>query len=418
MAWPKLRKSRSRAPLVPFSNRGEAPAPEPGGSGSGESVRLIWPSGNPVGAAAAEPADPAGAAADPDDLPIWDWGPDQSELDDPSDAFAPDRPEYPDGPGYPDDRDDRDDRWAAGAEPPPLVVPASAWTDGTRRDGESRQSGRSGRPGQSGPSGQDRGLRRPSAPVVSTMAAQADEQREGIGQHLGSIAHLSADPMKRAWVWRTVIAIAIAVVVSIFVNWQLGLSLAVLVVIADTIFRARWAGRMGPEGARQTAAQLRTRRQLAKLKRAGYRCVHDGAIAGSDDLIDHLVVGPAGVFSIDSEAWDRRLPVRTTKGKLWHGPFSMRDRIEHARWESERAAAQLSSALGTRVTVRPAMAVYGPKIPWDVVTISGVDVFSGPKLRRYLRHVARQSGTRLLSDSEIERMESAAQTAFPQADTR
>ena len=44
----------------------------------------------------------------------------------------------------------------------------------------------------------------------------------------------------------------------------------------------------------------------------------------------------------------------------------------------------------TPVTVRPAMAVYGPKIPWDVATIRDVDVFSGPRLRKYLRRRARQ----------------------------
>src|SRR5579863_3718696 len=119
MARPKLRKRRS---LVTFSNRGgvATPTPASGGdeSGSGESVRLVWPGANGAGSApavaravapgiaeapsAAAPAEGAEAAADPDDLPFWDWSADQSELDDPSDAFAPDRPESPDGPDYPD----------------------------------------------------------------------------------------------------------------------------------------------------------------------------------------------------------------------------------------------------------------------------------------------------------------------------
>ena len=113
-----------------FSNRGgvAAPTPASGGdeSGSGDAVRLIWPGGNGAGAAqgvaeapeTAEPAQGAEAAADPDDLPFWDWSADQSELDDPSDAFAPDRPEDPDGPDYPDYR-------APASADPPLVTPAS-----------------------------------------------------------------------------------------------------------------------------------------------------------------------------------------------------------------------------------------------------------------------------------------------------
>ena len=255
--------------------------------------------------------------------------------------------------------------------------------------------------------------------MASTVGAQADEpRREGIGQHLGNLAHLSADPRIRAWQWRVVLAIAVGVAFSILLNWRIGLTLAALAVIADTIARSRRA-LMGPDGARQTEAQRRTRRQLRRLERAGYRAVNNAPIPGSDDQIDHLVIGPAGVFAIDSEAWDKRLPVRTRHGKqLWHGPFSMRERVEHARWESERAAAQLSGAVGTQVKVRAAMAVYGPKIPWDVATIGDVDVFSGPNLRRYLRRVARNPDTRLLSDGEIERIDKAAQTAFPQAPAR
>jgi hypothetical protein len=420
-------------PLVTFSNRGGAvtPAPASGGeeSGSGESVRLIWPSGNaarapeagaasgpasapvagpaaaplaaPLAApAAAEPA-PGAEAADPDDLPFWDWGADQSELDDPSDAFAPDRPEYPDGPDYPDYRAPTD---------PPRVTPAP--------DGSRRPRRRPERSDRSERSERDQGLRRPGQAAVTPVAGQADQpRREGIGQHLGSLAHLSADPRRRVWLWRAVMAVVIVVGFSIPAPhlWLLWLTLAVLAVIADTIIRSRRVF-MGPAAVRQAAARRSTRRQLAGLERAGYRALQDVTIPGTEDQIDHLVIGPAGVFSIDSEAWDRRLPVRTRNGiQLWHGPFSMKDRLEQARWESEQAATRLSGALGTQVTVRPAMAVFGPRIHWDVATIRDVDVFGGRRLRRYLRRVARRKDTRPLSDGEIERIDKAARTAFPQA---
>jgi hypothetical protein len=430
MAWPRLRNRRSPVPLVTFSNRGGAatPAPASGGeeSGSGASVRLVWPSGNVAGARQAPAAGPAAdapataeasqgaeaaaeagpgteaargaeaaAAADPDDLPFWDWAADQSELDDPSDAIAPDRPEYPDGPDYPDYRAPAD---------APRVTQAAESSRRPRRRSE-----------RSGP---DQGLRRPGQAAVTPVAVEADQpRREGIGQHLGSLAHLSADPRRRVWLWRAVMAVVIVVGLSIPVPrlWLLWLTLAVLAVIADTIIRSRRVF-MGPAAVRQAAARRSTRRQLAKLERAGYRALQDVTIPGTKDQIDHLVIGPAGVFSIDSEAWDRRLPVRTRNGRqLWHGPFSMTDRLEHARWESEQAATRLSGALGTQVTIRPAMAVFGPKIHWDVATIRDVDVFSGPRLRRYLRRVARHKDTRLLSDSEIERIDKAARTAFPQA---
>ena len=59
------------------------------------------------------------------------------------------------------------------------------------------------------------------------------------------------------------------------------------------------------------------------------------------------------------------------------------------------------------------MAVYGPRIPWDVATIRDVDVFSGPRLRKYLRRRARQEDVRPLTDTEIEKIYEAASKAFP-----
>jgi Nuclease-related domain len=395
---------------VTFSNRGgvATPTPASGGdeSGSGDSVRLAWPGANGTGAApgvaeapSAASAQEVEATAGPDDLPFWDWSADQSELDDPSDALAPDRPEDADGPDYPDYR-------VPASGDPSLVGAAS--------EEPSRRSRRSERDRDRDPGNQV--LRRPGQVVVTPVEVPADQpRREGIGQHLGSLTHLARDPRRRVWLWRAVVAVVILVGLSIVHLWLLGLTLAVLVVIADTIVRSRRVF-VGPAAVRQAAARRSTRKQLAKLERAGYRALHDIAIPGTEDQIDHLVIGPAGVYAIDSEAWDKRLPIRTRNGRqLWHGPFSMKDRLEHARWESERTAARLSAALGSPVTVRPAMAVYGPKVHWDVATIRDVDVFSGPRLRKYLRRMARHKDTQLLTDGEVEKIDRAAHTAFPQA---
>ena len=37
------------------------------------------------------------------------------------------------------------------------------------------------------------------------------------------------------------------------------------------------------------------------------------------------------------------------------------------------------------VVVRPALAIYGPHIPWDIAVIRDVDVFNGDRLRKYLK---------------------------------
>jgi Nuclease-related domain len=317
--------------------------------------------------AGAEATGPEPAAAEPEsaDLPLWDWSP-------PAESSAPEPPA-----GEPSTRE------PSGGEPPA---------------GE-RSAGRAEPP-------------KPEwKPVVRPAEEAAGDPQPGIGQPRSSLAQLAANPRMRVWELRVVVAVVILGVFWYLVSWKLGLTLAIVAIIADTIYRARknYAGQI-----RLTAAQRRTRRQLTKLGRAGYLAMHARPIPESQDQIDHLVVGPAGVFAIDSENWDKRLAVRTKSGKqLWHGPFSKKDRLQHAQWEAQRAADLLSGAIGKPVIVRPAMAVYGPRIPWDVATIREVDVFSGPRLRKYLRRRARQGEVRPLTDEEIERIFKAANEAFP-----
>jgi len=302
----------------------------------------------------------------------------------------------------------------AAAEPESADLPLWDWSPPAESSAQEPSAGE--------PSGEEPPAREPSAgraeppkpewrPVVRPAGEAAGDSPPGIGQPRGSLAQLAANPRMRIWQLRLVVAVVILGVFWYLVSWKLGLTLAVVAIIADTIYRARKssAGKI-----RLTAAQRRTRRQLTKLGRAGYLAMHARPIPESQDQIDHLVVGPAGVFAIDSEDWDKRLVVRTKSGKqLWHGPFSMKDRLQHAQWEAQRAADLLSDATGKPVIVRPAMAVYGPRIPWDVATIREVDVFSGPRLRKYLRRRARQGEVRPLTDEEIERIFKAANEAFP-----
>jgi len=69
---------------------------------------------------------------------------------------------------------------------------------------------------------------------------------------------------------------------------------------------------------------------------------------------------------------------------------SQKDRLEHAVWEAGKASEILSEALGNQISVRPALAIYGPRVPWDIATIRGVDVFTGRTLRKCLRRRGRE----------------------------
>jgi Nuclease-related domain len=55
------------------------------------------------------------------------------------------------------------------------------------------------------------------------------------------------------------------------------------------------------------AGERRTARLLAPLERQGWAILHDLAVPGSAANLDHLVIGPGGVFVIDSKQYRGRL---------------------------------------------------------------------------------------------------------------
>jgi hypothetical protein len=244
-------------------------------------------------------------------------------------------------------------------------------------------------------------------------AGGADDQPQRV-----RVRDLALDARVRLWRMRVLIMLIVGVVFSIIVGWPTGLTLAILAGIADTIYRSRTVGAV-PQPGKLDRAQRSTQKQLARMQRAGYLAWHARPIPGSLEVIDHLVVGPTGVYAIDSEKWDKKMPIRTRNGKqLWHGPDSKKARLDHARWEAGQASERLSAALGKDIAVRPAMAVYGPSIPWDIATIREVDVFSGDRLRKYLRRRARTKGLPRLSRDEVREIYDAAGKVLPLAPTR
>jgi len=236
------------------------------------------------------------------------------------------------------------------------------------------------------------------------------------------IAGLAADPRVPVWIRRAVIALVVGVLISIFGNWRWGITAAVAVGILDTIYQSKNMAVI-PAEARVTSAQRKTRHRLFLLRPNGYLAVNARAIPGTDSVIDHLVVGPGGVFAVDSERWDRRLPIRTVAANskagpvLYHGPFSQKDRLAHARWEAAQASRLLSTDLGREISVYPAMVVYGPMIPWTVANLRGVDVFAGRAIGKYFRGrtkaARRGHGGSRLTWEEATEIFSAAQRTLP-----
>lgn len=224
-----------------------------------------------------------------------------------------------------------------------------------------------------------------------------------------SVRGLMQQPRFRRLRNRAIVALVVGLAVGILVgDWRIGVTGAIVAAIADTIYRARSASSV-PAWRRSSVAERRTEAQLSKLERSGYRTLHARAIPGSEAQIDHLVIGPTGVYAVDSEKWDKRLPVRVQMGKkLFHGPFDMKPRLTEARWEATQASELISKAYGREVTVVPSLAIYGPPVPWKIMTIRDVDVYEGGRARKWIT-----KRERALTDTEIDRLYEIAAQVLP-----
>jgi hypothetical protein len=101
-------------------------------------------------------------------------------------------------------------------------------------------------------------------------------------------------------------AAAGAIVVGLTIgDWLVGPT--ALLVAVWTGWRLRF--RPSPEvrvWRRQTTTQRQTAGLLAPLVEEGYLVLHDVTLPGWLDSLEHLVVGPTGVWVVES--WKRRLP--------------------------------------------------------------------------------------------------------------
>jgi hypothetical protein len=131
---------------------------------------------------------------------------------------------------------------------------------------------------------------------------------------------------------------------------------------------------------RGTAGERRTARLLDPLERHGWVVLHDLAVPGSRANIDHLVIGPGGVFVIDSKHYRGRLQLDGS-GRLWHGRYPLAPTLGAVDYEADRAA----QVLVDPDVVVPIVAVHGAQVPWGKVVRTGVPVVAARRLPSMLR---------------------------------
>jgi hypothetical protein len=129
--------------------------------------------------------------------------------------------------------------------------------------------------------------------------------------------------------------------------------------------------------------ELTVARELAGLDAsAGWTVLHAVPVGSRDSDIDHVVIGPAGVFTINSKhhAGQR---VSTGRSQVFVSGQA-HNYIRNSAFEAERASKLLTEATGLAVTARPVLTFVGAKEIAGKREVGGVHILGATGLVRWL----------------------------------
>jgi hypothetical protein len=156
------------------------------------------------------------------------------------------------------------------------------------------------------------------------------------------------------------------------------------------------AWQRGAHGEQQTA------RLLDRLTDDGYLVFHDLAMPDSPANLDHLVIGPSGVFVIDSKQWTGQVH-QGSDGLVWHNHYRLDRTLATVRWQAET----LGRLLG--IPAAPLLCVHEALVQHGGLHAQGVAIVPAALLRSALGY------DRVLSETDVELLAAAAWTSLRQA---
>jgi len=207
----------------------------------------------------------------------------------------------------------------------------------------------------------------------------------------------------RTLAWRAPLVAAAGLAGDVLTT-QVGLPQAGLVGLAVAAL-ASWRLRFRPsEQARSwqrgAHGERHTARLLHRLHRDGFVVFHDLAVPGNTSAnIDHLVIGPSGVFIIDSKQWTGSV-LQGGDGLAWHNHYPLDRTLGTVRWETE----VLGRLLGTRAAAL--LGVHGAHVQGGGLDAQGVAIVPAHLLRSAL------GSDRVLSDADVELLATTAWTSL------
>jgi hypothetical protein len=126
---------------------------------------------------------------------------------------------------------------------------------------------------------------------------------------------------------------------------------------------------------------------------------HDLAVPDSDANVDHLVIGPSGVFVIDSKQWSGSIH-QGADGLAWHNHYRLDRTLEAVRWEAQ----MIGRLLGTRAAA--VVCVHGAHVHGGGLEAQGVAIVPPHLLRGALGFEG------VLSDAEVALLAATARASL------
>jgi hypothetical protein len=159
--------------------------------------------------------------------------------------------------------------------------------------------------------------------------------------------------------------------------------------------------RLGAEAERKTA------RALARLRRAGWTVLHDLEVPSADAVVGHLVIGPAGVLVINSEA--RKGVVRYTKKIATVDSEPLTAAIERDAFVSSQIKTELQAKVPLiKLSVYPVMVMTEADVLWKDGAVLGVTIINIRRIFDFARDRPRR-----LNPVEVKEVVAAVRTLFP-----
>jgi hypothetical protein len=241
----------------------------------------------------------------------------------------------------------------------------------------------------------------PPVPAEPVTGSHGSPGRSALAQYRRRRA-LELAAWARSLAWRVPLVAAAGLAADVLAA-QAGLpqaGLAGLAVAALVSWRLRFrpseqarSWQRGAHGERHTA------RLLDRLTRDGYVVFHDLAVPDSDANVDHLVIGPPGLFVIDSKQWTGSVH-QGADGLAWHNHYPLDRTLEVVRWEAQ----QVSRVLGSRAAAL--LCVHGAHVHGGGLHAQGVAIVPAHLLRSALGY------DRVLSDADVALLATTALTSL------